>query len=446
MSSDHSAYAGSRNYPTAHNIQVSTEAKTGAPLSLQQQHYEQHYHQEYAARSPTPDSRTYDMESAGVGHGEHNVYGHAQPVEGMHHDVYAQEQAGNTHPEQPRSKGALFRAKVMSMATVRTLRILWGLLALFGTMSWLSLMPAYAFRNKHDPNGSSNPAFSFFLVATVCTSIAAIWQSLCPFLIERGHGTFWPRIIDHAVTQAATIVISAILTILNFFSWIVLAANKEGGKADCGQGDLDASGGYGAQCTGVKVAIAFDAIVFLLWIPIALVIVCGLIETMKIGHRAPHQGTHPMKEEYDLKRADQDYDESADSLPHAHNAYVTPIASQFALPEGGEAALENGESRQSSQSLAVNNQRQKLRHKNSQTSLAPSLADRLSGIFGAGWNSGPMPPPAPAPEPEVKPQQPPRAHQAFSKAELEESEPDKAPIHGDAYVSQWHSRRYDDWS
>jgi hypothetical protein len=94
------------------------------------------------------------MESAGVGHGEHSVYGHAQPVEGMYHDVYAHEQAGNahpntfqpTHPEQPRSKGALFRAKVMSMATVRTLRILWGLLALFGTMSWLSLMPAYAFR------------------------------------------------------------------------------------------------------------------------------------------------------------------------------------------------------------------------------------------------------------------------------------------------------------
>jgi hypothetical protein len=34
----------------------------------------------------------------------------------------------------------------MRMATVPRLQLLWGLLALFGSMAWLSMMPAYAFR------------------------------------------------------------------------------------------------------------------------------------------------------------------------------------------------------------------------------------------------------------------------------------------------------------
>lgn len=41
------------------------------------------------------------------------------------------------------------RLKFMRMATVKRLQLLWGLLALFGTMAWISLMPAYAFRYDH---------------------------------------------------------------------------------------------------------------------------------------------------------------------------------------------------------------------------------------------------------------------------------------------------------
>ncbi|KAF9896977.1 hypothetical protein BX616_006399, partial [Lobosporangium transversale] len=37
------------------------------------------------------------------------------------------------------------RLNVMKMATVERLQLLWALLALFGTMSWLAMMPAYAF-------------------------------------------------------------------------------------------------------------------------------------------------------------------------------------------------------------------------------------------------------------------------------------------------------------
>ncbi|KAF9985367.1 hypothetical protein BGZ65_011020, partial [Modicella reniformis] len=189
------------------------------------------------------------------------------------------------------------------------------------------------------------------MVATVSTSIAAIWQSLCPYLIRRGQGSIWPQIIDHVVTQAATIIISALLTVFNFFSWIVLAANNDGAKTTCGEGHLSNRSGYGAQCRGVNVAIVFDAIVFLLWIPIALVIVCGLIETMKGGHRTHHQGPdRAMVEEYDLKRAgvDQAYNASVDNVSQVHYdevqapniAYVTPIASQF---RASEDEVENGQ-------------------------------------------------------------------------------------------------------
>ncbi|KAF9089756.1 hypothetical protein BGX27_002411, partial [Mortierella sp. AM989] len=52
-------------------------------------------------------------------------------------------------PEPTRWK--MFRIKVMRMATVPRLQLLWGLLALFGSMSWMALMPAYAFRNKLAP-------------------------------------------------------------------------------------------------------------------------------------------------------------------------------------------------------------------------------------------------------------------------------------------------------
>lgn len=53
------------------------------------------------------------------------------------------------------NKWMLLRLKVMRMATVKRLQLLWGLLALFGTMAWLALMPAYAFR--YDPLPSHSP-------------------------------------------------------------------------------------------------------------------------------------------------------------------------------------------------------------------------------------------------------------------------------------------------
>lgn len=340
------------------------------------------------------------------------------------------------------------------MATVRTLRILWGLLAVFGTISWLCLMPAFAFRNKLS-NGFSNPAYSFFLAATVTTSIAATWQSLCPVLIQLGQGSIWPRIIDHPATQAGTIVLSAILAILNFFSWIVLAANKDGAKTNCNEGALSHQDGYAAQCRGVNAAIFFDAIVFLLWVPIAMVIVCGLIETMKVGHRGgPYQGSG--KEEYDLKGTGAShggYNASMDNVSQLHHdeahthkpGYVTPIASQYALSERGDAALESGEGHQSRSTTPQHLQPpgQRLRHKTSNA----SLASRFSGIFGQGWNSGPMPPPpsTPAPEP-MQTAQPTQPRQAHLDPTLDAHESDKASVHGDAYVTQWHSRRQDDWS
>lgn len=99
-------------------------------------------------RSPAPDyvhNPAYDPKNTGTaGHGEYNHHRHAQDVEDTHHGEYSI--YANTPEPTPRTKGSLFREKVMGMATVRTLRILWGLLALFGTMSWLALMPAYAFR------------------------------------------------------------------------------------------------------------------------------------------------------------------------------------------------------------------------------------------------------------------------------------------------------------
>lgn len=51
-----------------------------------------------------------------------------------------------THTPVPQTRWKAFRLRVMRLATVRRLQLLWGLLALFGFMSWLALMPAFAFR------------------------------------------------------------------------------------------------------------------------------------------------------------------------------------------------------------------------------------------------------------------------------------------------------------
>ncbi|KAG0275543.1 hypothetical protein BGZ95_008659 [Linnemannia exigua] len=414
------------------------------------------------------------------------------------------------------------------MATVPRLQWLWGLLALFGSMAWFSMMPAYAFRNKLEPAPPANGTHTFFLVATVGTCLAAIWQSLCPFLIRQSQQSLLPRIINHPITQSTTIAVSVILTLLNFFSWIILASNKEGGaKTNCKEGPLSGVSGYTAQCHGVNVAIVMDVVVFLLWIPIAAVIVCGTIERGlwwwgEDDGWAQHQqddanglkkgGANMMsEEEFDLKigvgkggkgrnnnnnnnpgsqgRLSYYADEEEEAM-ESRPAFVTPIASQFRASvtdeEGvqgdlGEAAApssyrQHHQRRQQQQQQQQQKQSQDheevtvvprggvvagagtgggLVRKTSTTSMAPSISARLSTFFGQGWNNGPMPPP---PAPEAPPPTPPvPAHHRPIRLETTSTSNndgkddtsgsgDKTSLHGDSYTTQWHNRRYDDWS
>ncbi|KAF9088549.1 hypothetical protein BGX23_007263 [Mortierella sp. AD031] len=410
------------------------------------------------------------------------------------------------------TKAKLFRRRVMRMATVPRLQLLWGLLALFGSMAWFSMMPAYAFRNKLEPAPPANATYTYFLVATVGTSIAALWQSLCPFLVRKSQQKLLPRTISHPIAQSTTIVISVILTILNFFSWIVLVSNNEGGaKTNCKEGPLAAQPGYTAQCRGVNVAIVLDVIVFLLWIPIAAVIVCGTIERglwwwgeddgwAQNQDSLAKGGVNMMsEEEFDLKiglggdgkarggngrnNGSQNqlshYADEEEEAMESRPAFVTPIATQFRESMGDEECGQDDQDlgqvvpssyRQHHQQQQQQQQQQTqqqghdqvqeevtprgLVRKTSNASLAPSISARLSTFFGQGWNSGPMPPPqqeSPPPTPQIPAQHrpsrlkgtttvPPRSEDGAP------SEPDKASLHGDAYTTQWHNRRYDEWS
>ncbi|KAF9198945.1 v-type proton ATPase 16 kDa proteolipid subunit 2 [Haplosporangium sp. Z 27] len=414
----------------------------------------------------------------------------------------------NTSISEP-TRWKRLRLQVMKMATVERLQLLWALLALFGTMSWLSLMPAYAFRNKLEiPFGPHS--YAFFLVATVATSLSAIWQSLCPFLVRQSQRALLPRVINHPATQTATILISVILTILNFFSWIVLASDKEfGAKKSCSIGPLAKEAGYTAQCRGVNVAIIFDVVVFLLWIPISLVIVCGTIERGLwwwgdddgwAQNEAIVGGSNMMsEEEFDMKiglggvkQVKRRQTVHPDNLQHQDMvmiqqpkpAFVTPIASQFqsstslALEEGDDDDFTNftpSSYRRHHHQRQQQQQQQQRRTESGRLSRRPSnlsLSSRLSGFFGAGWGAGSMPPPE-EPMPEMPAQY--RGENSAnvsrnnlsvnsqnvngehkvkssrkkeeSKREVEEQQPEApAPLHGAEYTSQWHSRRYDDWS
>ncbi|KAG0295854.1 hypothetical protein BGZ98_001201 [Dissophora globulifera] len=382
----------------------------------------------------------------------------------------------------PPTRGEIFRMKVIGMTTIFRLQVLWGLLALFGTMSWLAIIPAYAFRNKNEENGFKNPTYTLFLIATVGTTVAGVWQSLCPYLIRREQGSIWPRVINHPVTQTATIVISAILAVLNFFSWIILATNEDGAKTSCSEGRLSDRSGYVTQCRGVNVALILNAIVFLLWMPIALVIVCGTIDRGFWWWDA-RNGLAQGKDqsgEYDLKgaRGRPGFNPSLREVSQIQfaeiqtpkPAFVTPIASHFKTStEIQRSYIEDGyrddttsmpqaqrqlyEEQRNQQQQRQQDQK-RLRHKASNTSLTPSLASRLSGMFGAGWSSGPMPPP-PEPEPSAPsalmqyragPSRLREEHSQQAAAVLRDQELDKASVNGDAYTSQWHSRRRDEWS
>lgn len=67
--------------------------------------------------------------------------------------------SNNSLSHLPRWK--VFRLKVLRMATVERLQWLWGALALFGTMAWISLLPALIFR--YGPTALT-PLFFYFLL------------------------------------------------------------------------------------------------------------------------------------------------------------------------------------------------------------------------------------------------------------------------------------------
>ncbi|KAG0286894.1 hypothetical protein BGZ96_009092 [Linnemannia gamsii] len=322
------------------------------------------------------------------------------------------------------------RLTVMRLATVERLQLLWGLLALLGTVSWISLLPAYSFRNGLGRGTFKDPSYTLFLVATVGTSFSAIWQSLCPFLIRQSQRALLPRIINHPSTQTATIVVSIVLTVLNFFSWIILASGGDtGAHTNCQIGPLADRPGYISQCQAVNVAIAVDAVVFLLWIPISVVIVCGTVERglwwwgeddgWAQGEAGVGGSNMMSEEEFDMKiggggskrikRRQTVFPTEEDQAEHPRMvmiqqpkpAFVTPIASQF-RSTGGEFGddLENGDDEElgnftpSSYRRHHQQRQQQQRQRLQRKASTNSLSSRLSTFFGAGWGTDAMPPPS----------------------------------------------------
>ncbi|GJJ75990.1 hypothetical protein EMPS_08348 [Entomortierella parvispora] len=492
----------------------------------QQQHQEQQQHNHLSQTQParhrmerpssqySGHSQVFDLQqgASSAELGQHHEFEHRQgdlpPQEraqdtaahDTHHNLGSptfDDDRASPFPDHPPSKYRDFRLRVMRMATVPRLQLLWGLLAAFGSMAWMAITPAYAFRNKLGPTAYSSPSYTFFLIATVGTSVASIWQSLCPLLVRQSQRSLLPRIINHPATQTTTIVISVLLTAINFFSWIVLASYKDGAKTNCHKGpDSDVSG-YVMQCRGVNVAIVLDVVVFLLWIPISIVIVCGTLERGLwwwgeddgwAHNEGIAKGSNMMsEEEFDLKiglggrsrmrrnNRSQENASVAESqmIQRPKPAFVTPIASQFRADGdtdmGASQDQENADfgevtpssyrrhhqQRQQPQQQQQQQQQQprSLVHKSSNSSLAPSFSARLSTFFGAGWSNGPMPPPEEQPPTPSLPSQyrPERSRlgEEHSKPASEASQDaagDKTSIHGDAYTTQWHNRRHDDWS
>ncbi|KAG0223958.1 hypothetical protein BGW41_005280 [Actinomortierella wolfii] len=437
--------------PSANSLPFTTTPRDSPPASIRanEHYFQQHQQQQQQQQQQQPlhnnDSREahiYTLDYAETA--QNSDRAHTPPLRQQSPTMAF----SNTPLSQP-SKWKHFRLRVMRMATVERLRVLWGLLALVSTAAWLALMPAYAFRNKITETGYSNPSYSF-----------------------------------------STIIISVILTILNFLSWIVLAANEDGAKTDCQTGVLANIEGYTMQCQAVNTAIALNAIVFLLWIPIAVVIVCGTIERglwwwgeddgAFADSSIPRGSKMMSEEEFDLKIGLRDggaarirsqggenglssdqlvYDEVQVPKP----AFVTPIAAQFKSsgavdPELGMRGEDGGDDysftpssyrrhhqqRQRQQQQQQQQQSRPLERRTSNQSLAPSLSSRLSSFFGAGWGSGPMPPPTPEPEPPV-----PKVPERFQRPKEPEPEPepvDPNDIPGDGFATQWHSRRETEWS
>lgn len=206
-------------------------------------------------------------------------------------------------------------------------------------------------------------------------------------------------------------------------------------------GPLATKPGYLSQCRAVNVAIAVDAVVFLLWIPISVVIVCGTVERglwwwgeddgwaqgEGIG------GSNMMsEEEFDMKigvggskrikRRQTVFPTEEEQAEHPgmvmiqqpKPAFVTPIASQFRSNSGGFGDdLENGDDEDfgnftpSSYRRHHQQRQQQQRQRLQRKASTISLSSRLSTFFGAGWGSDAMPPPSSSSPTEPVPALPP---------------------------------------
>ncbi|KAG0373429.1 hypothetical protein BGX24_011701 [Mortierella sp. AD032] len=285
----------------------------------------------------------------------------------------------------------------MRMATVPRLQWLWGLLALFGSMAWFSMMPAYAFRG--------------------------LWWW--------GEDDGWAQHQQDA------------------------NALKKGGVNMMSEEEFDLKIGLGNRGKGRR--------------------------------NNSNTGSQGRLSYY----ADEE-EEAMESRP----AFVTPIASQFRASVSDEEGVQGDLSQaaapssyrqhhqrrqqQQQQQQQTRQQQQSQDHegvtvlprggvvagtgtggglvrKTSTTSMAPSISARLSTFFGQGWNSGPMPPPpapeAPPPTPPIPVHHRPIRLETTSTSNKDGQDDtngggsgDKTSLHGDSYTTQWHNRRYDDWS
>ncbi|KAG0285454.1 hypothetical protein BGZ97_007790 [Linnemannia gamsii] len=341
----------------------------------------------------------------------------------------------------------------MRMATVPRLQLLWGLLALFGSMAWLSMMPAYAFR--------------WIILASNKAGGAKTNCEESPYPESQSSGY---------TAQCRGVNTAIVLDVIVFLLWIPIAAVIVCGTIERGLWWWGEDDGWAQQPQ--QGTLAKGGINMMSEEEFDLKIGIG-----SSGNKARGRGSQTRLSYY----ADEE-EEAMESRP----AFVTPIASQFRTStdeeaqDGGDIGQaapssyrqhhqrRQQQQQQQQQQRAQQDQEQVvviprggagtggtggpgLVRKVSTTSMTPSISARLSTFFGQGWNSGPMPPPPVAPV-TPQPATPIPAHHRpvrikMTKPEGEEEEDketngggDKVSLHGDSYTTQWHNRRYDEWS
>ncbi|KAK3819067.1 MAG: hypothetical protein J3R72DRAFT_36560 [Linnemannia gamsii] len=145
-----------------HHNNNNNQQQQQQPLQEQQQYQQQQYYQDQ--RYQTHSRQDIDHEGEGEGEGElggdqlHTLNGSPYTPPTAAIDTMQQSPDNDTLDKTNTdttvtptaaaefTKAKLFRRRVMRMATVPRLQWLWGLLALFGSIAWFSMMPAYAFR------------------------------------------------------------------------------------------------------------------------------------------------------------------------------------------------------------------------------------------------------------------------------------------------------------